>query len=141
MPCKLQAEEWWLLAGVPYGLGNDRSSKSRVRGGAFNFSVKMTKYSRTNFPLYNTEVKKKKNEEVLYKSFLLLSVCRFILVQEQHTCCPCRFPSRWGSDRFLVGDLGLLPTGFSIGSIKIKGKTLLKLLQLNLPWGFDFKVL
>lgn len=59
--------------------------------------------------------------------------------QEQHTCCPCRSPCRRGSDRLVVGDLGLLPTGFSIGSIKINGKTLLKLFQLNLPWGFDFK--
>lgn len=27
MPCELQAEEWWLLAGVLYGLGNDRSKE------------------------------------------------------------------------------------------------------------------
>lgn len=33
----------------------------------------------------------------------------------------------------------LLPTGFSIGSIKINGKTFLKLLQLYLLWRFVFK--
>lgn len=41
----------------------------------------------------------------------------------------------------MIGGLGLLPTGFSIGSIKINGKTLLKLFQLNLPGVFDFKAL
>lgn len=39
------------------------------------------------------------------------------------------------------GDLGLFPTGFSIGSIQINGKTLLEPFQLNLPGIFDFKAL
>ncbi len=41
----------------------------------------------------------------------------------------------------MVGALGLLPTCFSIGSVKINGKTLLKLFQLNLPGVFGFKAL
>lgn len=57
LPCSLQAEARWLLAGVPYGLGNDRGNKNRVRGGAFHFSVKMTRYARMNL-LHDTEVKK-----------------------------------------------------------------------------------
>ncbi len=72
---------------------------------------------------------------------VLLSVCWLMLVQQQHTCCTCRPPGRWGGDRLVVGALGLLPTGFSIGSVKINRKTLLKLFQLNLPGVFDFKAL
>lgn len=46
-PRKLQAEEWRLLAGVPYGLGMTEATRTQY---AFNFSVKMTECPRTIFP-------------------------------------------------------------------------------------------
>ena len=41
----------------------------------------------------------------------------------------------------MAGAFKLLPTGFSIGSVKIYGETLLQLLQLNVPGVFGFKAL
>lgn len=37
--------------------------------------------------------------------------------------------------------LWLLPTGFSVGSVKINGKSLLELFQLDLPGVLDLKAL
>lgn len=75
-------------------------------------------------------------------SLLHLRSVGVFLARRRLTSGACRFPNGWGKDWLVVvGELCLLPVNFSVGSIEINGKTLLKLLQLNLPRGFDFKAL
>lgn len=132
VPRKRQAEAWQLLAGAPYGIEKYAGSKNNMR----LCVIISNKRRSTNTPrLHGTDAKK-------CISLLHFRSVGLFLARRRLTSCACRSPKGWGSDGLVVvGELCLLPVNFSVGSIEINGKTLLKLLQFNLPWGFDFKAL